>query len=142
MTSLSKNKSKTEVLQDKYDQLKIIAELLGYSIEAGTEDKIYKDENRIIINGKQTIFNQIVSLAHEIGHVLTLDWCIANFGMRVLTGPSGYWPALESELRAWEAADKLLTKLGVYSSQYLKQKHICLRTYYRQTYKKKPIKQL
>jgi len=138
MTKLSKNRPEKEILKDKYDQLVITASELGYTVVRGKSDQAFTYEKKITINTKQTIFNQIISLAHEIGHLLTLDWCIAQFGDRVLSGPPGYWPALESELMAWNAADWLLQRLNLYGPKYIKQKHICLRTYYRETYKHTP----
>jgi hypothetical protein len=69
-------------------------------------------------------------IAHELGHALTLDQCIHNFGLRAATGAHHTWPSTESEVQAWHEADKIIKKLKLYTVDYLKFKHECLRSYY------------
>lgn len=110
---------------------------MGYNVVNGKEDEIVLEDKVVHINRNQSKFNQIIGLAHELGHAITLPPLMEKFGKRVLGGPPKHWPSLESELAAWSAADVLMDCLGLYTEEYVKLKHKFLRRYYRITKKNK-----
>jgi len=114
-----------------YNQLVHSVSKHGYVVIGGTTNECIPDDKVIVINSKQNILYKIYALAHEAGHLLTLEKCSEEFGDRVVTGKKHFWPSLEAELRAWHTADKIMRRIRLYSPDYLKYKHACLRTYYR-----------
>lgn len=120
-----------QLLNEIYERLVTAVYQKGYVVISGNTNECIPDDKVIIINPKQNILYKLYALAHETGHLLTLNKCSEEFGERVVTGNKHYWPSLEAELRAWNAADKIMKRLMLYSPDYLKYKHACLRTYYR-----------
>ena len=118
------------VLSQKLLRLEKIANKLGYQIVPGKDNTLIPAEKTITINMRQKLIKRVWNTAHEIGHALTLTRCMNEVGMRALTGAPYEWPCLESELRAWHEADKLMRRLSVYSNEYLRYKHSCIRSYY------------
>ena len=118
------------VLSQKLARLECIANELGYRIVPGKVNSFIPDSKTITINMRQKPLKRAWNTAHEIGHALTLNRCIQEFGKRVLTGAEREWPALEAEFRAWRETDKILRRLKLYSTEYLKYKHKCIRSYY------------
>jgi len=118
------------VLSQKLLRLDQLANKLGFKIIPGRESTCVIDDKIITVNTRQKPIKRVWSTAHEIGHALTLTRCISEVGKRAVTGASYEWPCLESEFRAWHAADKIVRKLGLYDAEYLKYKHSCIRSYY------------
>jgi hypothetical protein len=117
-------------LSQKLAKLEKIANGLGYRIVPGKENAFVPEDKTITINTRQKLVKRAWNIAHEIGHAMTLSRCIEELGRRALTGADHEWPALESEFRAWRETDKLMRKLKLYSDDYLKYKHSCIRSYY------------
>jgi hypothetical protein len=117
-------------LSQKLAKLEYIANQLGYRITPGKENAFIPDDKTITVNTRQKPLKRAWNTAHEIGHAITLKRCIQEFGKRALTGSDREWPSLESEFRAWRETDKIIRKLGLYNSAYLKYKHHCIRSYY------------
>jgi hypothetical protein len=117
-------------LSQKLAKLEKVANGLGYRIVPAKENAFVPDDKIITVNTRQKPLKRAWNTAHEIGHAITLDKCIAEFGKRALTGADHEWPCLEAEFRAWRETDKIMRKLGLYSTDYLKYKHSCIRSYY------------
>ena len=111
-------------------KLENLANKLGYKIVGSRTSAILPSAKLIQINTRQTAIKRAWTIAHEIGHIVTLKKCIREVGPRVLSGATHEWPSLEAEFRAWRATDKLVRKLGIYSNKYLQYKHSCMRSYY------------
>lgn len=134
---MPQKKKPDERLEVNYSWLLALASSLGYVVKNGREDEIVLEDKIIHINNTQSKFNQIIGLAHELGHAITLPACIEKFGSRALRGQPKHWPSLEAELLAWSAADILMDMLGMYDADYVKLKHTFLRRYYRISKKNK-----
>jgi Zn-dependent peptidase ImmA (M78 family) len=120
-------------LYKKFLRLEQYANKLGYKVLPGKYAVCY-DKSKvkcIHINYRCSIKNRIFCLAHEIGHALTIASYEQEMGSCLKRSSESQWPVLERELHAWAKADKLLRKLKLYTADYLKYKHACLRTYYR-----------
>jgi len=118
------------VLSRKLAKLEKIANGLGYKIVPGKENEVIPDDKIIKVNTRQKPIKRAWNAAHEIGHAITIDRCVTEIGKKALTGAEHEWPALEAEFRAWRETDKIIRKLGLYNSDYLKYKHHCIRSYY------------
>jgi hypothetical protein len=117
-------------LSQKLAKLERVANQLGYLVAPGKENAFLPELKTITINTRQKRLKRAWNLAHEIGHAKTLSRCVQEFGRRALTGADREWPSLEVEFRAWRETDKILRRLGLYTTEYLKYKHHCIRSYY------------
>jgi len=118
-------------LAHKLQKLEQLANRMGYTIAPGKENLCEPGESRkrIVLNTRQAPIKRAWVLAHEIGHAKTYKKCMQEIGDSAC-GPEHEWPSLEWEFRAWREADKLIRKLGLFSREYMKYKHSCLRSYY------------
>lgn len=118
------------------EKLKILIKKVedhGFSVRYGNKDECMINSKLLIIHGRQKTINKIFSLAHEFGHALTIPKCIGELGSESFYKRYGSWPSLEYEIKAWIAADKLVRKLRLYTSEYIAYKHKCLRSHYTST---------
>ena len=117
-------------LSQKLAKLELLANKLGYRVVPSNENQCSFETKTIEINTRQRIEKRIFVLAHELGHVKTYRAFFKEFGEKRYYGNTRTWPVLESELRAWAIADRLIRKLDLYNADYLKCKHTKLRAYY------------
>ena len=118
------------VLSQKLAKIEQIAYKLGYTIIAGKENVCIFSTKTIVLNMRQSRLKRAWTTAHEVAHALTLKKCIKEIGLRSVSGANHEWPSLEAEFRAWKTTDRLMRKLNMYSPEYLKYKHACIRSYY------------
>jgi len=118
------------VLSQKLAKLERLANKLGVRVVPGNANTYIPTNKIITVNMRQKPEKRAWSIAHEIGHVLTLDLCIVEMGIRALTGADHELPCLEAEIRAWYETDKIMRKLKLFSNEYIKYKHACIRSYY------------
>jgi len=111
-------------------KLEKLANELGCIVIPGRENTYLHKEKIIVVNMRQKPLKRAWSIAHEIGHAMTLGVCIQEFGNRMGTCTDYTWPSVETELRAWCKSDELMRDLKLYSKEYLKYKHSCIRSYY------------
>ena len=119
-----------EYLNNVYYLLKKSVMRRGYTVIFGQTTECICEDNVVVLNRKLKLLKRVYSLAHEAGHIITLDRCVDLFGDRVFTGGSHHWPSLEAEVQAWNVADKVMRRVKLYSAEYVKYKHACLRSYY------------
>lgn len=118
------------VLSQKLMKLEQLANKLGCIVIPGKRNIYLHRERIIVVNMRQKPLKRAWSIAHEIGHAMTLGASIQEFGNRMLTRMDHTWPSVETEFRAWCKSDKLMRDLNLYSKEYLKYKHSCMRSYY------------
>jgi len=117
-------------------QLHRLADLYNIAILPGRVNELdpTTDEPVIRIRTNQSQRKKLWNIAHELGHILAINDYPAELLESFNASASGTFWELEDELQAWSYADILLRQLNpkFYSREYIKYKHQCLRTYYRQ----------